>query len=176
MGIKLKVLLCIIVLDLFYLAYGFHTLGQEQKRQANIIQVFKESEKRCLTAAMYHEARGESIKGIQAVASVIENRKNHPAFPVTYCEITQQHKQFSYTLSNKPVGDRLEAAVPASERKVYAEIAKTADMMVEGRFKPILPESTLWYTTKQIKNYWTKTKKVVTEIGKHRFYSDKEKL
>ncbi len=175
MGTKLKVLLCIISAGLFYLAYAIDNIVTEQKKQAAVIQIFKDSEKRCLTAALYHEARSEGVKGIKAVASVIENRKNHPDFPMTYCEITQQYKQFSYTLKNHNTGKRLEASIPAAEQKVYGIIKEIAESMVEGEFEPVLPKSTLWYAKTSVSNYWTKTKKAVAEIGKHRFYSDKEK-
>ena len=60
------------------------------------------------------------------------------------------------------------------EKKAYA-IAQAADEMLEGNFQKFLPSTVLWYTTHKVKNYWTKTKKVVAQIGNHKFYSDKEK-
>src|SRR4051812_93931 len=35
----------------------------------------------CLTAAVYYEARSESLDGQRAVAQVVLNRVRHPAFP-----------------------------------------------------------------------------------------------
>ena len=51
---------------------------------------------RCLTEALYHEARGESVKGQRAVAEVILNRVDHPAFPKSVCGVVNQPSQFSY--------------------------------------------------------------------------------
>src|SRR5699024_5330367 len=49
-----------------------------------------------LAEAIYHESRGESIKGQIAVAQVIMNRVNDPKFPNTVKEVIEQPKQFSY--------------------------------------------------------------------------------
>lgn len=153
------------------LAYQIYGINQEQKRQAEAVQEFKNSERNCLITALYHEARGEGKLGIEAVASVIYNRKSHPYFPESYCGITNQYKQFSYTLLDKPFGDDIETILKPSERKVYTLISNIANDMVNERFKPTLPPSVMWYTTHKVSNKWTKKKKVVAEIGKHRFYS-----
>lgn len=165
------VLLCILAMVLV-LGYRVTNLVIEQREQNRILEEYKASERNCLVTALYHEARGEGTKGIEAVASVIYNRKNHPYFPANYCGIVNQYKQFSYTLLNKPFGDAIEASLPVFETKVYAEISQVADSMVNGRFKPILEPSVLWYTTKSVHNHWTKKKTVVAQIGKHKFYAD----
>ena len=51
----------------------------------------------CMTANIYHEARGESIKGQYAVAHVTMNRVHHEQFPDTVCEVVFQPKQFSWS-------------------------------------------------------------------------------
>ena len=43
--------------------------------------VFSEQEQRCLSAGIYFEARGESVKGQAAVAQVILNRVRNPTYP-----------------------------------------------------------------------------------------------
>ena len=165
---------CILSAVLVFLALQLNNVMVRQNDQEKVMQEFKNSERDCLIAALYHEARGEGKLGLEAVASVIYNRKNHPYFPSSYCGITNQYKQFSYTLLNKPSGEELEAFVPAYEGKVYAEILTLAESMVNDRFKATLPPSVMWYTTKKVSNKWTKKKKVVAEIGSHRFYADKE--
>lgn len=55
-----------------------------------------ESERVCLTKALYHEARGETDKGMFEVASVILNRKGHPKFPSDVCSVINQKGQFSF--------------------------------------------------------------------------------
>jgi spore germination cell wall hydrolase CwlJ-like protein len=162
------ILLCILTL-LIVLGHRVTTLVIEQQEQNRILEEYKNSERDCLVTALYHEARGEGIKGLEAVASVIYNRKNHPYYPSTYCGIVNQYKQFSYTLLDKNLGE-----VPAYESKVYAKILDLSDSMVDNRFKPTLPPSVMWYTTTKVSNKWTKKKKIVADIGKHRFYADKE--
>ena len=61
------------------------------------------SDLRCLTEAVYFEARGEAQAGQQAVAQVVLNRVRHPAFPKTICAVVHQHTgdgcQFSFACS-----------------------------------------------------------------------------
>jgi spore germination cell wall hydrolase CwlJ-like protein len=109
---------------------------------------------------------------LEAVASVIYNRKHHPYYPSSYCGIVNQYKQFSYTLLNKPFGEAIEASLPAYEGKVYADILALSERMVNDRFKPTLKPNVLWYAEKRVSNRWTKKKQVVAEIGKHKFYAD----
>lgn len=50
----------------------------------------------CLALAVYYEARGESLRGQRAVASVVMNRVRSPRFPDTACEVIFQRGQFSF--------------------------------------------------------------------------------
>lgn len=173
-GMVLKVTLLCILAMLIALGFRVTSLVIEQREQNRILEEYKASERNCLITALYHEARGEGKKGLEAVASVIYNRKHHPYYPSSYCGIVNQYKQFSYTLLNKPFGEALEAALPAYEGKVYAEILSISERMVNDRFKPSLASNVLWYAEKRVHNHWTKRKQVVAEIGKHKFYSDKK--
>lgn len=173
-AIVLKVTLLCILAMLIALGIRVTSLVIEQQEQNRVLEEYKASERNCLVTALYHEARGEGTKGIEAVASVIYNRKHHPYYPSSYCGIVNQYKQFSYTLLNKPFGEALEASVPAYEGKVYAEILAISDRMVNNRFKPSLAPNVLWYAERKVHNHWTKRKQVVAEIGKHKFYSDKK--
>ena len=172
-GIVLKVILLCILAMVLVLGYRVTNLVIEQQEQNRILEEYKASERSCLITALYHEARGEGIKGIEAVASVIYNRKHHPYYPASYCGIVNQYKQFSYTLLNKPFGEALEASVPAYEVKVMSEILQVSERMVNDRFKPTLGPSVLWYAEKRVNNHWTKKKQVVAVIGKHKFYTSK---
>ena len=129
----------------------------------------KQQEKQCLTAALWHEARGEGLQGIKAVASVIENRKQSPQYPSTYCKIIKQHKQFSFVQDGKPI-HKLEQQVKPSEKEVFALVSSLAEQMLQGRFKPVLPARVLHYTTHAVSNQWTAKMQVVAKVGNHRFY------
>lgn len=50
----------------------------------------------CLALAVYYEARGESLRGQRAVASVVMNRVRSPRFPDTPCAVIFQRGQFSF--------------------------------------------------------------------------------
>ena len=129
----------------------------------------KQQEKQCLTAALWHEARGEGLQGIKAVASVIENRRQSQQYPSTYCKIIKQYKQFSFVLEGKPI-HKLEQQVKPSEKEVFALVSRVAEQVLEGRFKPTLPAKVLHYTTHAVRNQWTAKMQVVAKIGNHRFY------
>lgn len=171
---KLLAFLCGLLVILLYLLVEVYQIHNEQMEQAEVIEQYKKSERNCLVTALYHEARGEGTKGLQAVATVIYNRKHHPYYPSTYCGIVNQYKQFSYTLLNKPFGEAIEASLPAYESKVYAEILSISDRMVNERFMPSFEPNVLWYAEKSVTNRWTKRKQVVAQIGKHKFYADKK--
>ena len=145
-------------------ALSKYSLAQEYKELKT-----KQQEKQCLTAALFHEARGEGLVGIKAVASVIENRKHSSGYPSTYCKIIKQHKQFSFVLEGKPI-HKLEQQVKPSEKEVFALVSRVAEQVLEGRFKPTLPAKVLHYTTHAVRNQWTAKMQVVAKIGNHRFY------
>jgi spore germination cell wall hydrolase CwlJ-like protein len=52
---------------------------------------------RCLSEAVYREARGESYRGRLAVAQTVLNRVKSPRFPNTVCGVVFQKFQFSWT-------------------------------------------------------------------------------
>lgn len=103
----------------------------------------------CLSSVIHHEARGEPHKGKVAVASVVLNRKDSPRFPNTVCGVVKQRGQFAW-YPKKPMTMRQESLA----RKI-----------LKGEVKRILP-SALFFTNVSI---WFK-RKVVTVIGRHRFY------
>lgn len=78
--------------------FSFGILLQDTESVKATDSTFKQAEKYCIMEALWYEARGEPALGILAVASVIENRKNHEYYPDTYCGVIHQHKQFSYRL------------------------------------------------------------------------------
>lgn len=137
-------------------------------------EAVKDQERNCLKNALYYEARSEGTAGILAVASVIENRKNHPDYPRDYCGVIKQRKQFSYTLEGRPDVERIEWRLKAGDKQAYGYVSEVADNMLEGQFKPVVPHTVLHYAHVKISNAWTKTKKIYARIGNHKFYSTGE--
>lgn len=70
-------------------------------RAAPIQPVFDAKEVHCLAQAIYHEARGESFEGKQAVARVVLNRTVDPEFPNTVCKVVHQKGQFQWVGRHK---------------------------------------------------------------------------
>lgn len=150
------------------------TVNEERLKRQSIEQEFKEREKQCIVDALYHEARGEGEFGMKAVANVIYNRVQHKRFPDNYCDVINQYKQFSYTLDKKkPQGAILKGL--HGDKAAYKTAEKIADEIIHGKFQGFLPASTLHYATIRVRNHWTRTKKVVAQIGNHKFYTAKEK-
>ena len=117
------------------------------------------SEWHCMLKNIYHEARGDSVDGMRAVAMVTLNRaaqKNK-----TVCEIVYEHKQFSWTamknIRNKALTDNFNA------------VAVVATDAMAGRLHDITNGAT-YYHAKSVKPYWVKAVTKVGTIGAHIFY------
>ena len=80
---------------------------------------------RCLTEALYFEARGESRSGQRAVAEVILNRVDSRAFPGSVCHVVHQRGQFSYRK-----GLRMSNAAAAARARTIAECVGLARDLV----------------------------------------------
>lgn len=59
----------------------------------------------CLTAAVYHEARGENQDGQLAVLEVIMNRVHDERFPDTPCEVIKAPAAFSFITYDPQTGE-----------------------------------------------------------------------
>ena len=153
----------------------YRQLKELEEVRKDLILQEKAAEKNCIINALWYEAGNQSLYGIEAVAAVIHNRKIHPDYPSTYCGVIHQKSQFSYTLLGKPDVEIVKANFRPMEVKAYANVVEVAEKVMSQEFKPVLESSVRFYATKQIKNYWTKTKKVAARIGDHVFYKDKEK-
>jgi len=167
----------VIIVGLIVIILFLYKVTIEEKTKQDMIQQFKQQEKSCIVTALYHEARGEGELGMKAVANVIHNRYTHPNYPDTYCGVINQYKQFSYTIQGKPNAEVLRVSLQDSSsknKKALDSAEKIAEELVEEKFNKFLPENVLHYATTSVKNYWTKTKKVVAQIGNHKFYAEKE--
>lgn len=153
----------------------YRQLQEFEAVRKDLIKQEKEAEKNCLKNALWYEAGNQSLYGIEAVASVIHNRKMHPDYPSSYCGVIHQKKQFSYTLLGKPDIEIVKVNFKPMEAQAFQKVELVADKMIAGEFQPVLDSSVRFYAAKYIKNYWTKTKAVAARIGGHIFYKDKEK-
>ncbi len=123
---------------------------------------------RCLSEALYFEARGESAKGVFAVAEVILNRVDSARFPATVCGVVRQgtgrrHEcQFSYYCDGRPE--------TISERAAWARVGKIARLMIDGGARDLTGGAT-FYHTRAVSPYWSRAFDRTAAIGAHLFYS-----
>jgi len=122
---------------------------------------------RCLAEALYHEARGESVKGQFAVAEVILNRVDSSAFPDTICGVVHQGTgrkyqcQFTYTCDGH--SDRI------NEHSAFERVGKVAYLMKNGAPRDLTDGAT-HYHTKAVRPNWSRKFPRTATIGVHHFY------
>jgi N-acetylmuramoyl-L-alanine amidase len=146
----MKTLLAITVVALAYLLAS---------NEAHAV-TFK-AEKTCIATAIYHEARGEPLEGMIAVANVIVNRMKSQRFPAKACDVVYQRKQFSWTLfpsKLKPVEDFRNA-----------DILKVAELALLGKLIDYTNGAT-HYHANYVNPYWASSKRHTVTIGNHIFY------
>jgi spore germination cell wall hydrolase CwlJ-like protein len=152
-----------------------HTLGSRAPRVVRYESDFLETLPsasggeawRCLSEALYFEARGEEVAGIFAVAEVILNRVDSPAYPDTVCEVIYQGTgrlfecQFTYSCDGKKE--------VIHERRAYEKVAKVARLMLDGAPRRLTDGAT-HYHTKSVRPSWARVYPRTTTIGYHIFY------
>lgn len=125
-----------------------------------------------LALNVFHEARGETLVGQQAVIDVVFNRVNSENYPDSIAGVVYQNKQFSWTLNN----DRV--TILKKEEKSWIKCQQLAFIVYTNRKHLSLNgELYLHYVNKNIVNNvtWAKnfTKRKI--IGQHIFLM-KEKI
>lgn len=119
----------------------------------------------CATAAVYSEARGESILGQQAVARVVFNRVRSPRWPNDVCTVVTQPHQFDGIA-------RLHGTFPVDGRAwtvasgVVDLTASDADRVVRGC------DAATYFVANGVRPSWTLKMKQVCVIDNHTFYKD----
>jgi spore germination cell wall hydrolase CwlJ-like protein len=130
-------------------------------------------EKRCLSTAIYNEARGESDDGQWAVANVIINRAMSKRFPSTLCGVVYQNAdegryrcQFTFACDGR--ADRI--AEPEAWEKAKRIAASAFSEFQRGKRPGVVPGSALYYHTRSVSPGWSGVHEVA-EIGAHVFYA-----
>lgn len=120
-----------------------------------------DSDIRCLAKNIYHEARGETIKGQVAVALVTLNRSKHDDFPDSICSVVYEKGQFSWTSENYKVthNEAWNNSVALAKQVLYGNIGQK-----------ILPNfKALYFHSSKVKPRW-RLKSRPQRIGNHVFY------
>ncbi len=123
---------------------------------------------RCLTQALYFEARGESPNGQIAVAEVILNRVDSPRYPDTVCDVVSQggtelHRcQFSYMCDGR--------SEDMDEVAARVAVGKVAHVMLDGAPRT-LTGGAMFYHTTAVEPGWSRRLTRTAQIGAHLFYT-----
>jgi spore germination cell wall hydrolase CwlJ-like protein len=122
---------------------------------------------RCLTEALYFEARGENLVGQVAVAEVILNRVDSKSYPNSICGVVHQGQtkrnacQFSFICDGKVehIGDR----------DAFEELGQVAWVMLEGKPRILTGQATHYHSASVLPR-WAKRLVRTARIGNHIFY------
>ena len=96
-----------------------------------------------------------------AVAEVILNRADSPAYPGSVCGVVHQGGQFSYTFDGKPETIR--------EKGAYAQAGKIASVMLSGAPRQLTDGATHFHTN-AVRPGWAHRFPRTVAIGAHYFY------
>jgi spore germination cell wall hydrolase CwlJ-like protein len=116
----------------------------------------------CIAQAIYHESRGEDIKGQLAVASVIYNRADANRWSNTECGVISWKNAFSFVKKN--------GSLPPTAEKGAWKSAWLMANVFEDSMKGL--EGVDHFHTTSTNPGWARKMKRVTRIGAHYFYSD----
>ena len=122
---------------------------------------------RCLTQAIYYEARSEPDAGQRAVAQVVLNRVKHKSYPNTVCGVVFQG-------STRRTGCQFSFTCDGSMRKTpagtwWARSERVARSALAGAvYRPV--GLATHYHTVQIYPYWAPSLVRVGTVGAHHFY------
>jgi hypothetical protein len=119
----------------------------------------------CLKTALYFEARGETLKGQFAVAEVILNRVDSPAYPKTVCGVVGQSGGGSCQFSYNCDGAR-DVMHDAGAADLAGRIAR---VMLDGAPRALTTGATHFHT-RAVRPNWAKRFPQTAAIGAHLFY------
>ena len=121
----------------------------------------------CLSQALYHEARGEGVRGLFAVAEVILNRVDSGAYPDNVCAVINQGTgardacQFSYTCDGLPE--------VVNEPDSWRVVGIVARLMLDGAPRELTAGATN-YHARTVRPGWAARMARTAVIGSHLFY------
>ncbi|HEX8448358.1 MAG TPA: cell wall hydrolase [Allosphingosinicella sp.] len=126
-----------------------------------------EASLRCLTAAVYYEARSESFEGQRAVAQVVLNRVRHPAFPKSVCGVVYQGSnrrtgcQFSFTCDGSLRARR--------DQDSWARARRVAGAALAGSVYGPVGHATHYHAS-YVQPWWAASLTRAVTVGTHIFY------
>ena len=125
---------------------------------------------RCLSEAVYYEARSEPVSGQMAVAEVVLNRIKSKHYPNTICGVVYEGAerttgcQFSFTCDGSTMKEPY-----GSSWKNSQNITR---LILSGGIPPVTSGATHYHTV-AVQPHWSETLKLIKTIGTHKFYKFK---
>lgn len=125
------------------------------------------AEWRCLSEALYFEARGETVKGQFAVAEVILNRVKSARFPTSICGVVHQGTGRKYQCQFTYTCDGYKDII--SEPQAFARVGKVARAIMDAGDQNLTNGATHYHTT-AVNPAWARVYSRTARIGVHLFY------
>lgn len=116
---------------------------------------------KCLADNIYHEARGESRQGQQAVAHVVLNRVKNPAWGGHVCGVVWAKAQFSWTLDKRLWNIR--------DPKAYERAKLVALEVLAGKTRDMTGGATHYYEPTKVNPSWATSGVNKRFVGSHVF-------
>jgi spore germination cell wall hydrolase CwlJ-like protein len=130
--------------------------------------VTSEKEMKCLTEAIYFEARSEPERGQAGVAQVVLNRARSGVYPSTVCGVVYQNRhrylacQFTFACEGK--------SLRITEPGAWSTASRIARDVAEGRtYLPGVGNAT-HYHANYVRPWWVRHMDKREKVGKHVFY------
>jgi len=125
-------------------------------------------QEKCLTEAIYFEARGEAVRGQMAVAQVVMNRAFSGYYPTTVCGVVYQNKHRKLACQFTFACDGIPDVV--KEPDMWERAKKIAKATLDGRlWLPEVAKST-HYHAYWVHPSWVHEMKKMYRTGVHTFY------
>ena len=135
------------------------TLQAKSINDSSQVQKLSKSQIECLSNVAYHEAKGESDKGMLAVIHTTLNRVKDTRFPKTVCGVVYQKSQYSWTKYNPKV----------KEQEQYARAVRLAKEVIDGKHKDNT-YGALYFVHVKINRNWLEKLTYTCTIGNHKFF------
>lgn len=126
-------------------------------------RVLSDTTPMCVAQTLYHEARGETLKGQFAVMTVLQNRAKADRWKDEECEVVRMKAAISALNSEKKFP-------PFAEKEAWKSVWLLTNLL-HGHTYPGMERADHYHTT-SVSPSWSRKMNLVKQIGVHKFYAD----